>query len=115
MDNLSFRRHLRRKATAAEIILWQALRNKQVKGRKFRRQHTIGPYIVDFFCLEEKLVIELDGQSHYNVGTRQADELRDKWLHEQGHRVLRFDNEEVYNNVERVVWAIEDCFKTSHG
>lgn len=111
MDNISFRRQLRRNSTSAEVILWQALRNKQVKGRKFRRQHTIGRYIVDFFCLEEKLVIEVDGHSHYNTGTSHADEVRDAWLRAQGYKVIRFENEEVYRHLERVIWAIEDSFE----
>ncbi len=110
MNNLSFRRQLRRNATSAEVILWQALRNRQVKGRKFRRQHSFGKYTVDFYCLEEKLIVELDGQSHQNFGSKQADELRDMWFQQQGYKVLRFENKEVYNHLERVVWAIENSF-----
>ncbi|NDK57465.1 endonuclease domain-containing protein [Pontibacter fetidus] len=113
MTNLLFRRQLRRDSTSAEVILWQALRNRQVKGRKFRRQHTIGKYIVDFFCFEEKLIIELDGQSHQNLGTEYADILRDEWLRQQGFRVLRFENSEVYTQLQRVVWAIENEFGNS--
>ncbi|MDX5438522.1 MAG: endonuclease domain-containing protein, partial [Pontibacter sp.] len=67
-------------------------------------------FTVDFFCVEERLVIELDGQSHANIGTRQADEQRDQWLQQEGYQVLRFSNDEVYRQTERVVWEIEDSF-----
>ena len=110
MDKVAFRRRLRRDATAAEVMLWQELRNRQVQGRKFRRQHSLGSFTVDFFCVEEHLVIELDGQSHSNIGAMQADEQRDKWLNQEGYKVLRFSNDEVYQQVERVVWKIEDAF-----
>ncbi|AKQ46342.1 hypothetical protein TH63_13055 [Rufibacter radiotolerans] len=110
MDRRNFRKELRRNATAAEVILWQGLRNRSLRKRKFRRQHSIGNFIVDFICLEERLVIEVDGGSHQNIGTQRADEERDQWLKAQGFTVLRFTNEEIYQNVERVLWAIEDAF-----
>lgn len=65
---------------------------------------------MDFFCFEERLIVELDGQSHQNTGTRLTDELRDEWLLQQGFKVLRFENREVYDQLERVVWAIENEF-----
>ncbi|WP_206598710.1 endonuclease domain-containing protein [Rufibacter ruber] len=86
------------------------MRDRKLAKSKFRRQHSVGPYIVDFICLEEHLLIEVDGASHHNVGTQMADDERDQWLHGQGYKVLRFTNEEIYQNVERVLWAIEDAF-----
>ena len=112
MDSRNFRKELRRNATASEVILWQGLRDRKLKNRKFRRQHGIGPYIVDFYCQEEKLVVEVDGSSHDNIGTQQADATRDAWLSQHGYKVLRFSNDEVYRNVERVLWAIEDAFSS---
>ncbi len=81
-------RNLRQLATDAEHRLWQRLRNRQVCGAKFRRQHPVPPYIVDFVCLEKKLVIEADGGQHIEQQT--YDEKRTAFLQAQGFRVLRF-------------------------
>jgi len=89
--------------------LWSLLRNKQVKGLKFRRQHTIGSYTIDFYCEAAKLVVELDGDAHNNVGSNRYDFERDEWLKLEGYNVLRFKNEEVLKHPESVVWAIEDA------
>ena len=87
---------LRHNQTDAEGLLWHYLRNKQLGGYKFRRQQPIGPYIADFACLSQKLLIELDGSQH---ATRQDyDEKRDAFLREKGYRVLRFWNNEVFEN-----------------
>ena len=98
------RRELRKRSTDAEQMLWGALRNRRFLGLKFRRQHSIGPYIVDFACTEKKLAIELDGGYHEYV--EQADEQRQQFLEEAGYRVLRFRNDEVMSDVEAVLLAI---------
>ena len=81
-------RELRKNLTDAERMLWAALRLRQIEGYKFRRQRPIGPYIVDFVCLEKSLVIEVDGGQH--EGQLVHDTSRDAWLESQGYRVLRF-------------------------
>ena len=87
---------LRRTQTNAEGLLWHYLCNKQLGGYKFRRQQPIGPYIADFACLSQKLLIELDGSQH--AARQNYDEKRDAFLREKGYRVLRFWNNEVFEN-----------------
>ena len=94
-------RSLRSNMTDAEQFLWQHLRCKQVNGYKFRRQFPLGKYIVDFICLEEKLLIELDGGQH--AEQQSYDAMRDDWLKEQGFRVLRFWNDDVFQKTEGVL------------
>lgn len=97
-------RRLRREATFPERLLWSRLRNRQVGGAKFRRQHVIGPYVVDFFCPQRKLVIELDGHSHDTTAT--ADLERERYFQQQGLHVIRFGNDAVIRNVDRVAEAV---------
>src|SRR5690606_27676046 len=87
----AYRAALRKSLTPAEAILWNALKNKQLNGKKFRRQHSIENYIVDFYCAEEKLIIELDGEIHFNTISAMKDDERDKRLFELGFRVLRVE------------------------
>ncbi len=103
------RRTLRKDLTKAEACLWTLLKNKQA-GRKFRRQHSIKNYIVDFYCPEERLIIELDGEIHNNLGLANADDYRDKHLTELGFRVIRFDNEMVFRHPEWVIMLIQEEF-----
>ena len=91
----NFRRELRNRPTDAEHLLWYQLRGSRLDGRKFRRQHGIGPYIVDFYCPEEKLAIELDGDIHSEPEVIAHDKARDANLADQGIRVLRFGNEQA--------------------
>ena len=101
---------LRQNQTNAEGLLWHYLRNKQLGGYKFRRQQPIGPYVADFACLPEKLLIELDGAQHAEPNA--PDEQRDRFLRQQGYRVLRFWNHEVFADcfgvLERVYAALAD-------
>ena len=97
-------RDLRRNLTDAERALWRHLRQRQVAGLKFRRQHPIGHYILDFVCLEARLVIELDGGHHAERLTE--DQERTAWLEARGYRVLRFWNTEVLENPEGVLEVI---------
>lgn len=97
-------RELRKAQTPAEHDLWQQLRAKRFSGFKFRRQQVIGNYIVDFVCFDQKLVIELDGSQHAEA--KERDESRDRWLSEQGFRVLRFWNNEWMAQAESVLETI---------
>ena len=89
---------MRREPTEPERRLWQKLRRKQLDGYKFRRQHPIGRFIVDFYCHEAKLVVEVDGDSH--AFQEAYDAARTAWLEAQGLRVLRFDNQTVMKNLD---------------
>jgi very-short-patch-repair endonuclease len=90
--------------TDAERVLWRRLRKRQVKGCQFRRQYALGRYIVDFICLQQRLIIEIDGGQHNDQQTYDA--KRTTWLEAQGYRVLRFWNNEVRDHTEAVVEAI---------
>lgn len=97
-------RALRIAATDAEQALWRRLRRRQLLGRKFRRQQPLGRYIVDFVCLEARLVIEVDGSQH--LEQQSYDGARRRWLERQGYRVLRFWNNEVLAETDAVVETI---------
>ena len=97
-------RALRREATFPERLLWGRLRGGRLNGWKFRRQHPVGPYIVDFYCHEVGLVVELDGRSH--DGRVRQDRERTRWLEQHGLRVIRFTNDDVICDVGRVAEAI---------
>jgi len=105
------RKNLRSNLTPAEIRLWKCLQNKKLDGKKFRRQHSIGNYIVDFYCPEQRLVIELDGNIHFNPVNEQYDLERDKYIKSLGIEVLRFTNSEVFEKIEFVLNEIKGCFK----
>jgi very-short-patch-repair endonuclease len=99
-------RQLRREQTEAEEILWQALRNRQLDGMKFRRQHPLGRFIVDYCCLERRLVIELDGSIHDVQMER--DEERSYHLRAEGYTILRFANDHVMRDLHSVLAIIHD-------
>ena len=106
----TFRKQLRHNLTPAEATLWNMLKNKQLKGRKFRRQHSVGNYILDFYCPSEKLAIELDGEGHFQATQEEYDYERNLFLSTFGIKVLRFENKEVFENPEKVLAAIEQEF-----
>ena len=97
-------RKLRTEPTDAEHRLWQYLRGRQIEGCKFRRQHPFGDYILDFACLDKKLAIELDGSQHADRAEYDAE--RTKYVEKAGFGVLRFWNNEVFENIEGVVEVI---------
>lgn len=101
--NVKQARHLRKHSTVAERRLWSRLRNSKAAGLKFRRQHPIGSRIVDFFCEEAKLAVELDGSGHRRHFGEYEDLDRELELHEKGIRVLRFSNKAVLSNLGVVV------------
>jgi very-short-patch-repair endonuclease len=96
----------RKRETEPEKILWSRLRNRNAVGLKFRRQHPIGDRVVDFFCAEAKLALELDGSGHARHFGQTADLDKELELYESGIRVLRFSNSEIFNNLDGVVNAI---------
>ena len=95
-----FRATLRTSSTSAEATLWEMLKSRKMCGRKFRRQYSIGNYIVDFCCPEKKFIIELDGALHGEYYHIQKDEIRDKYLESLGFVVLRFENRIVFQDPE---------------
>src|SRR5680860_702804 len=99
-------RQMRKKPTEAEGKLWQALRRKGVEGMRFRRQRVIGPYIVDFCCLEKRLIVEVDGMQHLVDEAAAYDEDRTQYLETNGFRVLRFGNLQVLGDLAGVIEAI---------
>ena len=105
------RKDLRNKPTQAEAFLWGHLKGSQLEGRKFRRQSSIKSFIVDFYCPEEKLVVELDGDLHFDDEVIKEDEERTKKIEEQGIKVIRFENQEVLLNLESVLSEIKRNFK----
>ena len=102
-------RDLRKNLTDAEQKLWQKLRNKQINDHKFRRQFVLGNYIVDFICLDKRLIVEVDGGQHMeNVD---YDLQRDEWLKSQNFKILRFWNNQVLNEIDSVLEVIENNLK----
>lgn len=115
LNNLPYlkdtREHLRKNMTGVKLILWKVLKDKKLCGRKFRRQHSIGYYIADFYCPSEKLIIELDGQHHFSPVGMAKDFDRDKHLEMMNIKVLRFEYKEVLNNLTNVLKIIKAHFK----
>jgi len=106
------RKILRNKLTFYEIVLWSKLKNSQINDKKFRRQHGIGNYIVDFYCPEIKLVIEVDGANHYfDEKSEEYDNKRQKYLENLGLKVIRFKNNEIRDNLDGVLGLI---YKETH-
>lgn len=109
VDIKSRRQLLKRNTPRAEIILWQKLRNRQHYGYKFRRQYSIDKYILDFYCPQAKLAIEVDGDSHYTNKAPQFDKVRQNSIENYGIIVLRFTNHDVYNRITNVLEAINSA------
>ncbi len=103
-------REMRKKPTPAEALLWERLRGHRVLGFKFRRQHSVGRFVVDFCCPRAKLAIEFDGAIHRE--RIQEDRQRDQYLESRGYRVLRFDNETVETKPDWVVERITEVLRT---
>ena len=108
---LKYRRKLRNHGTAAEAVLWTYINKRQLKGRKFRRQHSIGNYIVDFYCPSEKLVIELDGPYHNQPNQAEYDAIRTAYLESVGLKVIRIENDALRVSIEQILNFIESHFK----
>ena len=109
------RRELRSNMTDAESILWARIRRKQVSGFRFRRQYSIGHFVVDFYCPEIKLVIEVDGPSHDGRDMREYDSDREEQIRSLGITVIRFKNELVYDHLDEVIEKIREAVQTMAG
>ncbi len=108
-------RDLRRRMTPPEARLWVCLRGKRLAGLKFRRQHPIGPYILDFFCAEARLAVEVDGESHADPDQSSHDRRRTAWLRERGLRVVRLAAEDVRVSLDGVVDYIRRTARERRG
>ena len=100
------RRRLRQESTTAEDFLWQHIRNKKVNQLKFKRQHSIGNYIVDFYCASKRMIIELDGKVHSLTYQKEKDKLRDECFKEMDFQILRFSNKDVLSKINFVTEQI---------
>lgn len=110
---IALARKLRQKQTTAELLLREILRNTKVNNLKFRRQHSIGNYIADFYCPEKKLVIELDGSIHNKPEQKKRDQERDAIMKQHGLNIIRFTNDDVFEKVEEVIQTIIDISNQS--
>ena len=95
-------RELRQRWTDAERVMWQVLRNRRMKRWKFRREHQIEGFILDFYCPSEKLIVELDGAAHFNIAQQNYDYERTLKLETEGFTLVRFENKEVFENLDFV-------------
>ena len=107
-ERAKFRRELRRDLTPAEATLWSLLKNSSLDGRKFRRQHSVGRYILDFYCPAEKLAVELDGEDHFMPWGITYDNERKRYLNRVGINVIRFENKDVFKHEE---WVLNEIRK----
>lgn len=107
-------RRMRKSPTPSEGRLWQALRNRQLGGFKFLRQHPIGPTIVDFYCHEKRLVVEVDGGVHRANEAKEYDRAREAFLEAYGLTIVRCAAEDVENSLEKVLEGIKDVVSGTH-
>jgi very-short-patch-repair endonuclease len=107
-------RYFRKTETQTEKIFWERIRNNRL-GVKFRRQHPIGVFIIDFYAPKIKLAIELDGFSHKTKDGKKYDEIRTEFLNTKDIKVLRFWNNEIVNNLENVINQIKETIKQHNG
>jgi very-short-patch-repair endonuclease len=107
--SLARRRKLRRQSTDAEIALWSHLRARRFAGFKFRRQHPCGPFILDFFCAQSRLAIELDGGQHFEQEAQAYDARRSRYLADRGITVLRFGADLIFREPAGVLAAIAEA------
>ena len=103
------RKELRKNQTPQEEKLWWYLKDKRL-GYKFRRQHSVGGYILDFYCPEKILIVEVDGEIHKTSEAREYDAIRDKFFNDLDYKVLRFKNDEVDKDIKKVVEKIKSFF-----
>lgn len=102
-------RRLRRQETLAEKRLWEQLRNRTLDGHKFVRQAPVGPYIADFMCRAQKIIVEADGATHSTGSELERDRVRAQYLEAEGYRVLRFHNDEIVNGLDEVLTIIRSA------
>lgn len=104
------RKSLRNSSTSAEAVLWRSIKNCQLDGRRFRRQFSVGNFILDFYCPEEKLAIELDGADHFTAAGAYRDGKREEFLKKKGISVIRIENKHVFKIHDQVLEYIKDNF-----
>ena len=109
-EQKDLRKALRNSMTAAEATLWRSLKDGQINALKFRRQHGLGPYVMDFYCPTIKLCIELDGEVHHHYEAYIHVTERTRFLEENGITVLRFENDVVWKNIDAITEAISDYY-----
>ncbi len=105
------RKNLRKNMTEEEVILWSVIKNKKLSRVKFRRQYSVGPFIIDFFSVEYKLAIELDGSQHFKEDAIEYDNKRTEYLEALGIKVIRITNKEIRHNLEGVLKYISKEIK----
>jgi very-short-patch-repair endonuclease len=105
------RKELRNNGTAAEAVLWKHLQRRQLLGKRFRRPHSINRYIVDFFCVECDIAIELDGAPHFSELGEEYEAERTRFLEAEGIVILRFENRILYQNIEAVLKTIREAVR----
>jgi very-short-patch-repair endonuclease len=108
---LPVRKSLRNNSTSAEAELWKYLSNKKLSGRKFRRQHSVGNFIIDFYCHSEKLGIELDGEQHLCQSGIEKDRIKEEFLSGESIKILRFENRWVFEDIDYVLKRIFEEFE----
>ena|ERR1700741_4425485 len=106
----SIRKKLRNNPTSGEDLLWQALKGSKLEGRKFRRQHSIGKYVVDFYCPSENLILEVDGDIQQIEEVKEKDLVREKYLIDLGFKIVRIQNDDVFRNLTLVLNGIIQQF-----
>lgn len=106
----NYRKQLRNNSTSAEATLWTYMQKSQLENRKFRRQHSLGNFIADFYCPSEKLVVELDGEAHFWEPGIEKDRIKENYLQSIGIRVIRFENKWVFEDINWVLEQIKAAF-----
>ena len=110
-EQTELRKELRNNGTPAEGRMWLMLKNKQISGKKFRRQFSVGKFILDFYCTELKLAIELDGAPHFTFAGIHYDAEREKYLLSQGIKILRYENKIVFEDPESIIDDIKNTIE----
>ncbi|MBZ9730995.1 endonuclease domain-containing protein [Salegentibacter sp. JZCK2] len=108
-----YRKALRENMTSCEAFLWNFLKARRLEGKRFTRQHSIGNYIVNFYCASEKLIIELDGEVHLNSNDEEKDLKRTEYLQGLGFKIIRFENKMIFDFLPSVLKEITDNFKSN--
>ena len=112
-EDKDLRRRLRNDMPPSEVLLWSRLRSRQLLGMKFRREYSVGPYCIDFYCPEIRLAVELDGDSHFTDEAKRYDQDRQDWIESFGMRFLRFTNTDVYENLDGVLHVIATAIEVN--
>jgi very-short-patch-repair endonuclease len=109
----SLRRKLRNSTTSAEAILWSSLQRRQLEGKKFRRQESFGRYVVDFYCPECRLIVELDGAPHFEPNSEIYENERTMYLEGLGLKIIRFENQAIHDDIESVLETIREAIRNA--